>query len=162
MLCHVRHMFLYSMYFRALWWMVLIKPQKGETHCVSCQSWLPFYPHDSGPTLEAMQKHTRNKSESVPVLFVLLFYSGAAKYNLGHKQTHMWTESSDWSCFVMVIEIFSPQLSQHGLSGSAEKGTAFLCKQEKNGCLPFGFPLFCFAVSGREQRRAFEDLLLKF
>lgn len=64
----------------------------GETHCVSCQSWLPLYPHDSRPTLKEMQKIHKNKSESVLVPFVLLFYSGSAKYRLGLKSTHMQAE----------------------------------------------------------------------
>lgn len=47
------HVFLHSMYIR-------VHLRIRETHCVSCQSRLPFYPHDSRLTLEAMQNmHTK-------------------------------------------------------------------------------------------------------
>lgn len=80
------------------------------------------------------------------MLFVLLFYSGSAKYKLGLKPTHMQTLFCDQTCFMSGIKILSPQLSQHGLSGSAGKGAAFLWKEEKNGCLALGLFLSFLAL----------------
>lgn len=55
----------------------------GGTHCVSWQSWLPFHPHDSRLTLEAMKKKMQTK-------FILLSCSSSAKYKFIPKQnTHI-------------------------------------------------------------------------